>query len=299
MFKYTGAICPICNKELLKTDEIAVCPECGAPYHKSCVKESGCILNELHEKGEIWKSPANINDDQYIRCNNCGTPNPPETTNCTLCKASLNNEKKDSSDNDRFTVNNIPLNSLFDPLGGVSPDEEIDKIPAKDLALFVKTNTRYYIPRFKAAAENRRTGPNWAAFFFEFYFFIYRKMWGVAAIVFVISLILSLPSLYIFKDMFFYGNVQTELPANFEIISNICSFLSFAVKLLFSFFANKLYANKVFKSVHKIRKEKKDDPDYTKILTSKGGTSKLALILSFVIPYALTMILSFVYITLS
>jgi len=59
MFKYKGVRCPYCDKEFTESDHIVFCPDCGAPYHKECVKESGgCVLTLLHEKGEHGSRPV-------------------------------------------------------------------------------------------------------------------------------------------------------------------------------------------------------------------------------------------------
>ena len=56
---YKGIKCPVCEKPMLEDDDIVVCPECGAPYHRACYMEKGsCIFTELHEKGENWMPPA-------------------------------------------------------------------------------------------------------------------------------------------------------------------------------------------------------------------------------------------------
>ena len=40
-------------------DDIVVCPECGAPYHRACYQEKGqCIFEELHKAGKAWEPPA-------------------------------------------------------------------------------------------------------------------------------------------------------------------------------------------------------------------------------------------------
>ena len=50
---YTGIKCPVCGKAFTKQDDVVVCPECGAPYHRECYRNTGhCIFLEKHEKGE-------------------------------------------------------------------------------------------------------------------------------------------------------------------------------------------------------------------------------------------------------
>jgi len=55
MFKYYDCTCPYCGEQLLETEDLAVCPECGTPHHRACYKEHGKCANEhLHAEGFEW-----------------------------------------------------------------------------------------------------------------------------------------------------------------------------------------------------------------------------------------------------
>ncbi len=305
MFKYKGIKCPVCEKEFTEKDEIAVCPECGAPYHKDCVKETGCILTELHEKGESFEfikdthNEPRFDADSEKRCSRCGTVNPPDKLNCELCGTPLNREEGTPFTNENIPHGYIPFNPFINPLGGVNPDEEIEGVPVKDLALYVRENTHHYIPRFKSVSQNGKGGFSWSAFLFDFYFFIYRKMWGMAVVAILASVVLGLPQLINFYEITkaaIMGITEIPEPSQSMIVaSQVCSFLSFVLKFLFGVFANNLYAKKAFRKVKKLKKEYGDQKDYSTILSKKGGTSKLALLLCFVIPYAVSMVIVFVF----
>ena len=44
MYQFTGCPCSVCGKALTDTDDIVVCPDCGAPYHRACYeKQGGCV----------------------------------------------------------------------------------------------------------------------------------------------------------------------------------------------------------------------------------------------------------------
>ena len=44
MPKYYGCPCEGCSKPLTLQDDIVVCPDCGAPYHRDCYEKLGrCI----------------------------------------------------------------------------------------------------------------------------------------------------------------------------------------------------------------------------------------------------------------
>ncbi|MBS6236502.1 MAG: hypothetical protein KH615_11425, partial [Clostridiales bacterium] len=38
---YTGLKCPVCGKPFGTDDDIVVCPEYGAPYHRACYQQAG------------------------------------------------------------------------------------------------------------------------------------------------------------------------------------------------------------------------------------------------------------------
>ena len=99
--KYTGIPCAACNKPFEDGDDIVVCPECGAPYHRACYQEKGaCIFDDLHKEGKEWKPPAppqapdpraEIKDQE---CPVCGTLNGHSALFCNRCGASLTGEPR-------------------------------------------------------------------------------------------------------------------------------------------------------------------------------------------------------------
>ena len=298
MLKYKGIKCPACEKEFTETDDIVVCPECGAPYHKECAK-NGCILTKLHEKGETWqpeeKKEAKFDGNLPKRCSRCGTANPTEKLHCEVCGTPLINETETPKEDNPY--NYIPFNPFINPLGGVGADEEISSVPVKDLALLVKENTHYYIPRFKSVATTKKGGFNWSAFLFNIYFFIYRKMWGMAILAFIISAILSIPSmfyLYEYIEALYLGLDIPEIPDKIYFAMQVCSYMSLAIRLLYGIFANRIYATICFKKAKKLRKRYGEKPDYSTILSAKGGTSKVALIIFIALPYLLSILMTII-----
>ena len=58
MPKYYGCPCEGCGKPLTLQDDIVVCPDCGAPYHRTCYEKMGlCIHAPAHGAGYEWKFP--------------------------------------------------------------------------------------------------------------------------------------------------------------------------------------------------------------------------------------------------
>ena len=57
MSKYTGLECPVCKNTFKEADDIVVCPECGAPYHRTCYQKEGhCIYEDKHGTDQAWQA---------------------------------------------------------------------------------------------------------------------------------------------------------------------------------------------------------------------------------------------------
>lgn len=324
MFKYEGISCPHCGEKFKPTDEILICPDCGAPYHRRCIEELGaCMFQDLHEKGESWqppqKAPHEEEESKYdsrasLRCSRCGTVNSQDKLFCEVCGNPLNRENSEDNPNENSQGNSqwrqpgdgwqrpphqMAYNPYTTPFGGLSPDEEVEEIPVKDLALYVGQNTHYFLPKFKEmATRGKKVSWNWAAFLFDSYYLFFRKMWVPAIVVTVISLLLSVPNMVLLYNNLFL-EMGLDLPSSTATISlmyqlsNICYVLSLALKLSVAAFSNYFYKQKVFRSVRKIRTEQKDSPDYSTILTAKGGVSIKAVVLCIVISIALSFLSSY------
>ena len=56
MADFTGCKCPVCQQPFTEEDDLVVCPECGAPYHRACYqKNAGCLFAGRHGAGFEWK----------------------------------------------------------------------------------------------------------------------------------------------------------------------------------------------------------------------------------------------------
>ncbi|MBR6789684.1 MAG: zinc ribbon domain-containing protein [Oscillospiraceae bacterium] len=327
MLKYKGVDCPYCHKEFQPTDEILICPECGAPYHRECVRESGgCVLTELHERGEQWEAPKRPTEEDYFsgmdqhRCPRCGTQNPPDRLFCEVCGDMLHEPKKEPGQDPESWVEEdrsappfqMPYNPYTTPFGGLNADEVIDDVPVRDLAIYVRENSHFFLPKFKDFFSKKAVlSWNWPCFLLDFYYLMYRKMWGLGAIVLVLSLLLSAPStLLSLESMMLMVDEEASIIATMNIspeklvtLTNFCSFLSMVMKFALASLVNRFYARKVMRDVKKLRAEKGSDPAYTTLLSEKGGTSRLAVILciaaTFVASMALSAVLTSVIMSIS
>lgn len=222
MLDYTGVKCPVCERPFQPDDDIVVCPECGAPYHRECYQKEGkCIFDELHAEGKEWQPPApptppapsaEIKD---VECPVCGTLNGHSALFCARCGSSLlgnplpnDNRPADGTPDPSGTQNNGPAFHAapppasyggyappfrYDPMGGVSPAEILDdQVTYGDASRLVKHNTNYYMPVFRYIKQSGRNKFNFSAFLFSGVWMLYRKQykWGtlVTALMFLLYL---------------------------------------------------------------------------------------------------------------
>lgn len=212
---YTGLKCPVCGKPFTSEDDIVVCPECGAPYHRACYQQAGhCVFEEKHGTPDAWKPPEEApKDEEEKACPRCGKKNARDALFCDQCGQPLSGAEANEPPQAGYApygntpnagpspyqnpgasnpppyqnpgVPNTPYNGpypfAFDPMGGVGKDELLgDGVTAEDAAKFVQTNPQYYIPTFFNMKRYHRSRFNFSAFLFSGGWMLYRKQykWG-------------------------------------------------------------------------------------------------------------------------
>jgi len=341
MSRYESIDCPICKKPLDNGGEIVVCPECGAPYHRSCFAGEGhCIFPELHERNEAWHAPRKeekFEDASKLICSRCGSLNPPYGLFCQVCGNPLNNARQDGQTQSEqaqpgqaqpgqpgpyqgrpgqqvppnpYAPNyppfggpggpippQMPLNPYTTPFGGVAPDEEIDGVPAKDLAIFVGKNSHYFLPRFKQISQTKAKIVNWSAFLFEGGYFLYRKMYGLGILFLLLDVLLSLPQsmLLLQGDLSTVGFTAAASSASSTLttMNLLCNMLSWAMRFVCGFFANSFYFSHCKRKISEERAAAQDNDQYYALLSKKGSVA-VKLVTGLLIAYAVLYFLSVV-----
>lgn len=212
MLDYTGVKCPICEVPFKQDDDIVVCPECGAPYHRECYhKTDKCIFDDLHAEGNEWqppeppKAPDVSSEIKDKECPVCGTLNAQSSLFCTRCGTSLLGEPQTYNNTQQRSAPTPPPYTpypnqqfsgtafTFDPMGGVSPTEPVDDgVTFGDASKVVKQNTAYYMPVFRYIKHTGRNKFNFSAFLFSGAWLLYRKQYKAGAIVTSIMLALQI-----------------------------------------------------------------------------------------------------------
>ncbi len=216
MLDFTGVKCPVCEKAFQEDDDIVVCPECGAPYHRECYRQAGkCIFDDLHKEGKEWQPPApphipaasaEIKDQE---CPICGTLNGHSATFCNRCGADLRVAEKTRTAGVPYPPYGAPGRSpgyspygappfAYDPMGGVSPTEALDTdVTFGDASKLVKQNTNYYMPVFRYIKQTGRNKFNFSAFLFSGAWMLYRKQYKYGVVVTALMFALHIAQLLI------------------------------------------------------------------------------------------------------
>jgi len=293
MGKYHGVDCPICHEPIEDGRMIAICPDCGAPYHKECVEKTGVCLYEdtLHAEHKSWHPPRDprFEPDDHRRCSRCGTQNPIGTLFCVVCGTPLNRpETEEGAGGDRSSQTpemaqrplfQMPYDPQNTPFGGVHPDEEIDGIAARDWAIFVGANTPYFLPKFrKMAQKGSRMTFNFSAFFFGAYYFLFRKMylWGVLLL--ILQTLLQLPASFVHVNAVLQENMQMVMPmfATEQMIAlaRVGNWLTLILQFIIGFFANRWYMLHAKGKINALKEKKLPDDEYRFLLMKKGSIAK-------------------------
>lgn len=244
MADYTGCKCPVCQQPFTDGDDVVVCPECGAPYHRACYqKNAGCLFADRHGAGFEWKpAPGEMPDRETasgteLACPACGAMNPAGGLFCESCGAPLRTggpryapgagpaASGPSGYGPHTAPQYGPYAEAHQPAPGqLSPEDDLGGVKARDWAAFLGPNAGYYLMNFKRmAVTGQKLAVSFSAFFFGPFYFFYRKMWLPAAI----FLTLDVFGAYIPQMLQFLVLAESPLVAglNLDVFSNVLNVL--------------------------------------------------------------------------
>lgn len=290
MLDYTGHACPCCNKPFAPGDDIVVCPECGAPYHRSCYQAQGrCMFESMHGPGFAWKPAPSA--AAPVVCPGCGAGNAESAVFCSQCGTRLQepDTPEDAAPNAQgpFDYAGGPWQNsaeggpqgapegFLDPFGRLfAPGETVDDIPVQTWAAFLGSSSPYYLLNFKRMdLTGRKIAVSFSAFFLGPIYFFYRKMYKWGFIFAALSFLLEIPSLL--GILIESGSSVTAglSAAALQPLLNLAWVLSWVLMLVRGLLALWLYRSTAAGRIRTIQARWKDDGTQRAALNALGGTS--------------------------
>lgn len=190
-------------------------------------------------------------------CNKCGTEISDQAHYCTSCGAELIDNIRD-----------VSAKSKPRPASTKSSGESQEYY---EEAIGYK-NADFYLPYFsRFDLQGRGASWNWPAFFISFYWLLYRKMWALALLYFL------MPYLVLIS----VGGISAAIssPGSETIIGVGYLVYLTAIFIAFPMYANALYYRHANKIIIKAKNYSDDKEKRLRIIATKGGTSSAALVI--------------------
>lgn len=302
MPKYYGCPCEGCGEPLTLKDDIVVCPDCGAPYHRTCYEKLGrCIHSPAHAAGYEWHFP--YQDAELRTCPSCGERTLRSEETCRCCGAALPPETEaDEQLNDRKAAQDEQHSGFdyerfyrqyeqqtMDPLhrnlqAAFGKDELIDGIPSSDWMTYIGTAAPAYLNDYsRMQLQHTKISMCFSALVFGPFYFFYRKAWKPAFGFLAAELVVALPTLL--SMMQATGSPLTAGISSTAIVvlSRIMTVFSFALVMLRTLYAKWLYRKSAAERIRRIRAEFPDAAQRRAVLSAQGGVSIAGVIGAFVL----------------
>ena len=265
--------CAACGVVFDEKSDIVICPECGAPHHRECWKETGHCACEAQHSGQYeWQpeksagSGANETSQQegsreMIKCPLCGGDTPKSEHYCEKCGYYLAHSREGAYGR------SVDDSELFRMLN-IDESEPIDGVPAGDVKKFVGNMWMYYIPRFLSMVKKKSSVSfNFTAFLTNGLWFVSRKMYGWGITLIVIMVLITGYQTY-YYDVFnsTLGSLAEEITL-FQLLKDyemlfgglmlnyFLTLVQNVMMLLCGLFGNKMYMKFCTKNIKKINAE--------------------------------------------
>lgn len=305
MPKYYGCPCEGCGEPLTLKDDIVVCPDCGAPYHRTCYEKLGrCIHSPAHAAGYEWHFPyqdaelrtcpscgeRTLRSEETCRC--CGAALPPESAEQPNDRAAASAEQNRDFDYSRMYRDEMYRNfteKVVDPVhrnvrAAFGKDELIDGVPYQDWVDFIGTAAPVYLNDYsQMQLRHSKISMSFSALLFGPFYFFYRKAWKPAFGFLAAELLLFIPTLI--SMMQTTGSPLTAgiSASTLVVLSRVMSLLSFALMLVRGLYGKWLYRRSAAARIRRIRAEFPDPEQRRAVLNAQGGVSFAACIGAFIL----------------
>lgn len=302
MPKYYGCPCEACGKPLTLQDDIVVCPDCGAPYHRACYEALGqCANKVLHRTAYEWKFP--YQDSDLRTCPACGERTLRKEENCRCCGAKLPPEsavppaepKQTEQQANRFDYSGFyrqyqqvgqndidPTRRVFRAAFG--NDETMDGISREDWIAYIGSSAPAYLGAYsKMQLTRSKISMSFSALLFGPFYFFYRKAWKPAFAFLAAELVLMVP--YLIEMMQITGSslAPSLSTSALVMLGRICSVLSFVLMVVRGMYGKWFYRKSAAARIHRIEAEFPDAEKRRAVLQAQGGVSLAAVFGAFVL----------------
>ena len=294
--EFKGLKCPVCEKPFEDGDDIVVCPDCGTPHHRACWEvENHCAFESKHGE-EFDYNQDNENSSDLTVCPRCHAENAADAFYCSKCGAPLNLDNTQYNNFNQNQTNANPFSAVFDPMGGINPDEDMGGVTAGELAKFVGNNTPYFMRVFSKIKAFGKGHFSFCAFIFSGFYLLYRKMYKLGAIISAAVILLMLTETYVeyspaytalskaieasvsnatgyFSSYTTILNAYNSLDFGNQImifLMMFCSTARLVIQIIVGVLANRWYFKHCRTQVKKI---KETDENPNKTIESKGGVN--------------------------
>ena len=285
MPKYYGCPCEGCGKPLTLQDDIVVCPDCGAPYHRSCYEKLGvCVHKAAHGTGYEWKFP--YEENQLRTCPACGERTLRGEEKCRCCGAVLPPEGQEPSpapgnaaeDFDysqmyrQFEAAADPEKQVFEAAFG--RDARMDGIARQDWVDFIGPAAPAYLAAYsRMQLQHSKVSMSFSALLFGPFYFFYRKAWKPAFGFLAAELLLAAPT-FIEMLQLSGSTLAPQMSASaLTILARLCSALSFVLMLVRGLYGKWFYRKSAAGRIRRIQAEFPDAGQRQAVLRAQGGVS--------------------------
>lgn len=302
MPKYYGCPCEGCGAPLTLRDDIVVCPDCGAPYHRTCYEKLGrCVHSAAHTAGYEWKFPyqdselrtcpacgeRTLRAETHCRC--CGAQLPPEATAEPNDRAAAESERDGAFDYDRLYQQFEQAGPAADPLrqswkAAFGPEDQMDGIPCNDWLDYIGPAGPAYLADYcRMQLQKSKISMSFSALLFGPFYFFYRKAWKPAFLFLAAEMLLAAPTVLELMQISESALAPGLSAGALLMLARLSSVLGFVLMAVRGIFGKWLYRKSAAARIRRIRQEFPDPDQRRAVLAAQGGTSWLAVLGGFVL----------------
>lgn len=289
MPKYYGCPCEGCGRPLTLRDDIVVCPDCGAPYHRDCYEKLGaCVHKAAHKAGYEWKFP--YSESELCTCPACGERTLRSEERCRCCGAKLPpegasepaghdaaSEQDGSFDYASFYEQN--RRAAADSIRGTykaafGRDGLMDGISYSDWVDYIGPSAPAYMATYsRMQLQHSKVSMCFSALLFGPFYFFYRKAWKPAFAFLAAELVLDIPAIIYLMQVTGSSLTPAISGSALLMLSRLASALGFVLMVVRGLYAKWFYRKSSGSRIRRIKAEFPDAEKRRAVLAAQGGVS--------------------------